>query len=42
MKKKFGDLSNELESRITDADSEQLEQWSENVLTAESINEVFH
>jgi hypothetical protein len=42
MKKKFGDLSNELESRITDADSEQLEQWSENVLTAETINEVFH
>ncbi|MBT4838397.1 MAG: Rpn family recombination-promoting nuclease/putative transposase [Methylococcales bacterium] len=42
LKKKFGSIPEDAETRISEADSEQLLEWSENVLTAETVNEVFH
>jgi len=42
LKKKFGSVPEDAETRISQADSEQLLEWSENVLTAETVNEVFH
>jgi hypothetical protein len=42
LKKKFGSIPEDAETRISQADSEQLLEWSENVLTAETVNEVFH
>ena len=42
LKKKFGSIPQDAETRISQADSEQLLEWSENVLTAETVNEVFH
>ena len=42
MKKKFGDLPKDAEERIEKADSDTLLEWSENVLSAETIDEVFH
>ena len=42
VKKKFGHVSQEAEERIEKADSDTLLVWSENVLSAETIDEVFH
>lgn len=42
MKKKFGILSKDMEIRIEQADSKQLLAWSENVLTANTVDEVFY
>ena len=42
MRTKFGALSNEIETRINQANSEQLLSWSDNVLSAQTIDEIFH
>ena len=42
MKKKFGEVPKDAEERIEKADSDTLLVWSENVLSAETIDEVFH
>lgn len=42
LKKKFCSISNDVETRIKQANSEQLLKWSENILTAKTIDEVFH
>ena len=42
MKKKFGEVPKNAEARIEQADSDQLLEWSENVLTATTVDEVFH
>ena len=41
MKKKFGILPSEVESRIRQASSESLLSWSDNILTAKMIEDVF-
>ena len=40
LSRKFGELSEEKRRLVESADSERLLQWSERVLTAESIKEV--
>ena len=40
--KKFGAIPEEAEKCIEQADSDQLLEWSENVLTASTVDEVFH
>ena len=42
MTKKFGEVPKDAEERIEKADSDTLLEWSENVLSAETIDEVFH
>lgn len=42
MAKKFGVVPRNAEKRIEKVDNETLLEWSENVLTAESIDDVFH
>ena len=42
MKKKFGEVPKDAEERIEKADSDTLLVWSENVLSAKTIDEVFH
>ena len=42
MKKKFGEVPKNAEDRIEKANSDTLLEWSENVLSAETIDEVFH
>ena len=42
MKAKFGVLSNEIETRITQADSKQILIWLDNLLSAKIVDEVFH
>ena len=42
MQKKFGGVPKDFETRIEKADSDTLLEWSENVLSAETIDEVFH
>ena len=42
MKKKFGGVPKDAEELIEKANSETLLEWSENVLSAETIEEVFH
>ncbi len=39
--RKFGRLPDEVERRLTEADTEQLEQWADNVLFAQTLAEVF-
>jgi hypothetical protein len=41
LNKKFGPLSQEIEEKLALASNEQLLQWSEQILTAESLGEVF-
>jgi hypothetical protein len=41
LKIKFGLLDNDVTARIENADSDQLLSWSEKVLTAQSVDEVF-
>ena len=40
--KKFGAIPEDAEIRIEQADSDQLLEWSENVLTATTVEDVFH
>jgi len=40
LNKKFGPISPEVESRIKQADRDQLLLWSERILSAESVEEV--
>ena len=40
--KKFGGVPKDAEDRIEKADSDTLLEWSENVLSADTIDEVFH
>ena len=42
MKKKFGNVPKATEERIEKADSETLLEWSDKVLDAETIDDVFH
>ena len=42
MKKKFGEIPKDAEERIEKADSDTLLEWSENVLSANTVDEVFH
>jgi len=42
MKTKFGNLADVTEARIELADAEQLLKWSENILTAKTVDDVFH
>ena len=42
LKKKFGQISEEVKQKIEKADSNTLLKWSENVLTASNIDTVFH
>ena len=42
LRKKFGNLPDEQRQRIETADTETLLEWSERILTAESIDEVLH
>ena len=42
MTKKFGSVPKDAEERIEKADSDTLLEWSENVLSAETIDDVFH
>ncbi len=42
MKKKFGNLPKDAEHRIAEADGDTLLEWLDNVLEAETIDEVFH
>jgi hypothetical protein len=39
--RKFGRLPDEVEQRLHEADTEQLEQWADNVLFAQTLAEVF-
>ena len=39
--RKFGRLPDEVERRLTEANMEQLEQWADNVLFAQTLAEVF-
>jgi len=41
LEKKFGSLREEARQRLNTADSDQLLDWSERILTARSLNEVF-
>ena len=41
MKLKFGPLDDATQKRVDDADSETLLRWAGNVLTAESLSDVF-
>lgn len=38
---KFGTLEPEIEERVRSADVDHLAEWSERILTAESLNEIF-
>jgi hypothetical protein len=40
--RKFGELPENIRSRIESADAERLLEWSEKVLTATSIDDVVH
>ena len=40
--KKFGNVPKDAEERIEKAESDKLLEWSENVLDAETIDDVFH
>ena len=40
--RKFGELPDNVRSRIESADAERLLEWSEKVLTATSIDDVLH
>jgi hypothetical protein len=42
MTRKFGEIPSSVRSRIESADSDLLLEWSERVLTADSIDEVLH
>ena len=39
--RKFGKLPDAVERRLIEADTEQLEQWADNVLFAQTLAEVF-
>ena len=39
--RKFGRLPDAVERRLIEADTEQLEQWADNVLFAQTLAEVF-
>jgi hypothetical protein len=41
LKKKFGELPQPVEERLNIATEQQLEQWSEAILTAETLEDVF-
>jgi hypothetical protein len=41
LERKFGPLDAEVRSRIAEADTEQLLEWAERVLTAERLEDVF-
>jgi len=42
MERKFGTVSVEIRQRINQADEERLLEWSERILTANSLEEVLH
>ncbi|MCY4344520.1 MAG: hypothetical protein OXE83_13220 [Gammaproteobacteria bacterium] len=42
MRRKFGALSSVVGARLSNASVADLEAWSENVLDADTINEVFN
>ena len=39
--KKFSIAASDIEQRLTDASDEQITEWAERILTAESIGDVF-
>jgi len=41
LEKKFGSLREDIRQRVNTADAEQLLDWSERLLDARSLNEVF-
>jgi len=41
LKKKFGTLSSEVAAKLEKADNEKLLQWSEQILTANSLGDIF-
>ncbi|MFP7753719.1 Rpn family recombination-promoting nuclease/putative transposase [Thermodesulfobacteriota bacterium B35] len=41
LRKKFGSISPDIEDRIRQADEDQLLEWSDRILTAESLDEMF-
>jgi len=41
MARKFGAIEAELQRRISEADSEQLLDWAERILTSDNLDEVF-
>jgi len=41
LEKKFGTIPDELRHRLEQADQQQILQWSERVLSAESMGDVF-
>ena len=41
LEKKFGELSSESLQRLNDANEEQILEWSENILSARTLGDVF-
>ena len=41
LEKKFGELSPESLQRLNDANEEQVMEWSENILSAQTLGDVF-
>ncbi|MEX1058176.1 MAG: DUF4351 domain-containing protein [Natronospirillum sp.] len=39
--RRFGELPADMEQRLTNATSEELEAWAENILDAQTLDEVF-